>query len=127
MIRARSILIAVLTAIAGWVALVSADAGDVGELSGGSLTGPFIGSAYLAAVVLFGGSVLAPFRDKASMLLTAIGWLLALPWASWLLFPGAWCAHGACAIEHPHFVPDLHAFALALLPPLAIAMRRFPR
>lgn len=127
MIKARSILIAAPTALAGWAALVAADAGDVGEVSGGSLTGPFLGAAYLAAVVLFGGSLLALVRDKASMLLTVTGWLLTLPWASWLLIPGTWCANGSCAIEYPRFVPAPMGFALALLPPLALLLRRLPR
>lgn len=125
--RLRSILVATITGLAGLATLVSADRGDVGELSGGSLTGPFINAAYLAALFLISGGLLAMMKDRASMLTTALGWLLALPWASWQVFPGLWCADGNCAISYPRFTADPLALAIVLLPPIAFALRRWSR
>lgn len=117
MIILRRILAGTIMAIAGWhswkIALL---ADDGSELSSGGLTGPMIGLLFLAAFTSGAAALIVPFHGKAGRVVFVGAWLLALPWASWIMFAGIWCVPGNCSGHYPMFSASFPALILILLP-----------
>jgi hypothetical protein len=97
---------------------------DIGEESGGRLTGPMIFACF-ASVPVLAASIVCGFRyPKISNILWIGGMILAVPLASWRLAPGLWSliSPWPSAVERAPFYLDWYCIALlaCLFAPLAV-------
>lgn len=121
-----------------WVAIVATfitalllffyiEANDIGEESGGTLTGPFLKSGHLGSLALL-ISTFAIFKfQRLAFWMTLAGMLLALPWFSWELFPAFWCSNDNCSPGgslYPWFDFELEVFWLLGLFGLTLFLQR---
>ena len=109
------------------LALRVAEQLDIGEESGGRLTGPMI-LACFASVPILAASIVCGFRNpKFSNILWIGGTILAFPLASWQLAPGLWSliSPWPSAVERAPFYLDWYCIALlaCLFAPLAMKTR----
>ena len=116
---------AIVAGIGGWFTFSVAQFADDGsELNYGLLTGPMIGATFLAGITLCAAAIALLFSPKTGRIAILTGWALALPWASWLLFPGVWCSNGMCSVSYRAFVFNASALILICLPLLALWLSR---
>ena len=118
---------ALLAGASGIMVLFSADVDP--ELAGGSLTGPMIIGANVAAMLLFAAMLSIIWKPRISFVLSVTSLLLFAPWSSWLLAPGSWCAFlGRCyrADRYPLFTLDWSALAIFAMLGLSIWLQ-WPR
>jgi hypothetical protein len=71
---------------------VLAERSDVGETSGGQLTGPMILACFAAVPVLLSAIVVRLWHPSLGIALWIGGTLLTVPLATWWLVPGWWSA-----------------------------------
>lgn len=72
------------------------EANDVGETSGGSLTGPFLMYGHLGSLMVAVASFAIFKFQRLAFYVSIIGMLMAFPWFSWDVSPAFWCSDDNC-------------------------------
>lgn len=100
--RTKSLIAAALIAgvAASILNFVQVESFDVGEESGGRLTGPMIMLSFWGSALLLAGATAQIWRRRVGGGISLAGLALMLPLFSWFFAAGWWCSSGKCKVGY---------------------------
>ena len=121
---AAALIVGVAASILNFVQVESF---DVGEESGGSLTGPMIMVSFWGSALLLAGAITQIWRRRLGGGISLAGLALMLPLFSWFFAAGLWCLDGKCYGQYPLFSFNGFSALTLVLACTSIALQWRPR